>query len=187
MVTAAATHHGATGTPDGATRCLQEGCPPAIWQQAAGSKLLGALNDGRDEPPGRTAYTTIRSAADEVVEPQTGPAPTSALDGAANIRIQHVCPGRATTHIGTAVDSVTIAALADALAHPGPAKVSSSPAKVSRLPGDVCEHAYGTGLDEARTSQFLALAPQLVLQGSGNVPVVRREPRVRAWAKRKVP
>jgi triacylglycerol lipase len=111
-----------------------------------------------------------------VVQPQTGPAPTSALDGAANLLIQDVCPGRATTHIGTAVDSVTIAALADAVTHRGPAKVS-------RLPGNVCDHPYGTGLDEAQTSQFLALAPQLLSQGSADVPVVRREPRVRAWAK----
>ncbi len=177
VVTAAAPHHGAMGTAESAMRCREVGCPPAIWQQAAGSRLLSALNDGRDETPSPTAFTTIRSATDEVVQPQTGPAPTSALDGAANILIQDVCPGRATTHIGTAVDSVTIAALADAVGHRGPAKVS-------RLPGDVCDHPYGTGLDEAQTSQFVALAPLLLSQGSQDLPVVRREPRVRPWAQR---
>jgi hypothetical protein len=178
VVTAAATHHGAIGTGATAIRCLQDGCPPAIWQQAAGSKLLTALNGGRDETPGRTAYTTIRSATDEVVQPQTGPRPTSALDGAANILIQDVCPGRTTTHIGTAVDSVTIAALADAVSHRGPAKVA-------RLPADVCSHPYGTGLDEQQTATFLAIAPQILSQGAATVPVVRREPRVRAWVKRR--
>ena len=34
--------------------------------------------------------------------------PTSALEGARNILIQNVCPGRRTTHIGTAVDSVIV-------------------------------------------------------------------------------
>jgi triacylglycerol lipase len=176
-VTAAATHHGSPGDAATAGRCLTEGCPPALWQQRPRSALLRALNDGRDETPGRTAYTTVRSATDEIVRPQTGPAPTSALKGAANILIQEVCPERATTHLGTAVDSVTVAALADAVAHRGPARAS-------RLPTDVCDHPYGTGLDEARTSQFLALAPVLASQGWDDLPVARREPKVRAWVER---
>jgi triacylglycerol esterase/lipase EstA (alpha/beta hydrolase family) len=177
-VTAAAPYHGAPGAQETLTTCLTVGCPPAIWQQRTRSMLLRALNDGRDETPGGTAYTTVRSATDEIVRPQTGPRPTSKLKGAANILIQDVCPGRQTSHLATAVDSVTIAALADAVAHPGPAKRS-------RLPGDVCDHPFGTGLDEARTTQFLALSPQLSAQGSVDLPVVRREPRVRAWAKRR--
>jgi triacylglycerol lipase len=175
-VTAAATHHGAPGTQESATKCVTVGCPPALWQQRRGSGLLRAVNNGRDETPGPTAYTTVRSATDEIVRPQTGPRPTSALEGAVNILIQDVCPGRVTTHLGTAVDSVTIAALADAITHKGTAKVP-------RLPADVCEHPYGTGLDEARTAQFLAIAPQLIAQGSEDLPVVRREPKVRAWVK----
>jgi triacylglycerol lipase len=177
-VTAAATHHGSPGDAATAARCVTEGCPPALWQQRPRSALLRALNDGRDETPGRTAYTTVRSATDEIVRPQSGPAPTSALKGAANILIQDVCPGRQTSHLGTAVDSVTIAALADAVNHRGPARAS-------RLPADVCDHLYGTGLDEARTSQFLALAPLLFSQGWDDLPVVRREPKVRAWVKRR--
>ncbi len=177
-VTAAATHHGAPGDAEGALTCLTEGCPPALWQQRPGAKLLRALNDGRDETPGRTAYTTVRSATDEIVRPTTGPAPTSALRGAANLLIQDVCPGRVTTHLGTAVDSVTIAALADAVHHPGPADVA-------RLPPDVCAHPYGTGLDPAQTSRFLALAGQQSAQGGAGLPTTRREPRVRAWMKRK--
>jgi hypothetical protein len=175
-VTAAATHHGAPGTAETAATCLTDGCPPALWQQRTRSAFLRALNRGHDETPGRTAYTTIRSATDEVVRPQTGPRPTSTLRGAVNILIQDVCPGRTTTHIGTTVDSVTLAALADAVGHPGPAKVS-------RLPRDVCDHAYGTGLDEARTSAFLALAPRLFSLG-GDLPVVRAEPPLRSWMKR---
>jgi triacylglycerol lipase len=175
-VMAAAPHHGAPGTGESAVQCVTVGCPPALWQQRHGSTLLRVLNHGHDETPGRTAYTTVRSGTDEIVGPQTGPRPTSALNGAANILIQDVCPGRTTTHLGTVVDSVTIAALADAVKHKGPAQVA-------RLPADVCEHPYGTGLDEAQTSQFLALAPLIAARGLEGLPVVRREPRVRRWMK----
>jgi hypothetical protein len=175
-VMAAAPHHGSPGTQESATRCLTDGCPPALWQQRPGSALLRALNSRPDETPGRTAYTTVRSATDEIVRPQVGARPTSALDGAANILIQDVCQGRTTTHLGTVVDSVTIAALADAITHTGPASVS-------RLPADVCAHPYGTGLDEARTSMFLAVAPAISARGFDALPVVRREPKVRRWMK----
>jgi triacylglycerol lipase len=178
VVTAAATHRGALGTPEAAARCLVDGCPPAIWQQAARSNFLSALNNGRDETPGRTAYTTVRSATDEVVQPQTGRAPASALEGASNILIQDVCPGRTTGHIGTAVDSVTIAALRDAVTHKGPARAS-------RLPPDVCAHPYGTGLDEQQTSAFVAIAAELLAKGAGTVPVVHAEPHVRRWMRRR--
>jgi hypothetical protein len=172
VVSVAGTQHGGVSTPEAALKCLQEGCPPAIWQQGANSQFLKALNNGRDETPGPTAWTTVRSATDEVVQPATGPAPTSVLKGATNILIQDVCPGRQTTHLGTAVDSVTIAAVTDAVSHRGPARVS-------RLPRDVCAHPYGTGLDEHQTTAFLTLAPLLAAQNPGQFPVVFSEPPVR--------
>jgi len=174
VVTVAAPHHGARGSLD---VCARQGCPPAIWQQARGSNLLDALNDGRDETPGPSSWTTVRSASDEVVQPQTGAHPTSALEGAQNILIQDACPGRRTTHLATVVDSVTIAVLEDAIRHDGPARRS-------RLPADVCAHPYGTGLDEQQTARFLALAPELLRQQGAAVPRVRREPKVRAWLDR---
>jgi PGAP1-like protein len=174
VVTAAAPHHGAPARAGG---CGPRGCPPAIWQQVRGSHFLAALNNGRDETPGAPAWTTIRSATDEIVRPQTGPHPTSALRGAANILIQDVCPDRRTSHLATAVDSVTIAALADAIGHPGPARPA-------RLPRDVCSHPYGIGLDAQRTAQFLAVAPVLVGQALASVPVVAREPPLRPWVRR---
>ena len=78
-----------------------DACAPAEWQQMKGSKLLGAINGQPDETPGRTSYTTVRSLTDETVQPQGGKHPTSSLEGASNILIQDVCPGRATSHIGT--------------------------------------------------------------------------------------
>jgi hypothetical protein len=176
VLAAAGTQHGST-TGDLAA-CATNGCPPAIWQQGAGSKLLAAINAQPDETPGPTAWTTVRSTADETVQPQTGPHPTSALKGATNVVIQSVCPGRTVSHIGTALDSVTFAAFADALSHAGGARLS-------RLPKDVCAHPYAPGLDEAATNAILGatggvLADRLVNQ----VPRVTAEPPVRAYARR---
>ena len=176
VVAAAGTQHGTT-VGLGACKQSPAGCVPAAWQQLAGSKFLRALNAQPDETPGPTAWTTVRSATDEVVQPQTGPHPTSALKGATNVLIQDVCPGRAVSHIGTGLDSVTFALAADALAHRGPAKVS-------RLPKDVCDHPYAPGLDESATKNLIAAADTLTAGRAASEPKVAREPRVRAWMKR---
>ncbi len=176
VIAAAGTQH---GTKAGSGCSAAKPCTPAGWQQRAGSKFLKALNAQADETPGRTAWTTVRSATDEVVQPQFGPHPTSSLKGATNIRIQSVCPGRKVTHIGTALDSVTFAAFKDALSHAGPAKVS-------RLPKDVCARPYADGLDEAGTTALITAAASLTSGRQGSEPRPTAEPRVRALFKRKV-
>jgi hypothetical protein len=177
VLAAAGTQHGTTV----ASPCSASfPCPPAAWQQAAGSALLRALNSQPFEAPGPTAWTTVRSASDETVQPQTGPHPTSALSGATNILIQSVCPGRTTSHVGTEVDSVTFAALVDAISHKGPAKVS-------RLPADVCAHPYAPGLNETTTTNILGGSGGLLDAQLATVPLVPAEPKVRAYVKRKQP
>ena len=178
VLAAAGTQHGTTV----GRRCSKgRPCAPANWQQAAGSNLLRALSRQPDESPGPTAWTTVRSSTDETVQPQTGAHPASSLKGATNILIQSICPGRTTSHIGTAVDSVTFAAFADALAHPGAAGVA-------RLPADVCSHPYAPGLDEQTTTTLVNGSGGLVGDRIANkVPKVKAEPRVRAWFKRRVP
>ena len=174
VLSAAGTQHGTTV----ARGCSTETpCPPAIWQQARGSNLLDAINSQPDETPGDTSYTTVRSLTDQTVQPQDGKHPTSALEGASNILIQAVCPGRETNHIGTAVDSVTFEAFTDAIAHPG--KKIKGAAKVSRLPPDVCDHPYATGLDEAQTTGFLSGSGGLVTDQQNQAPKVAAEPKVR--------
>jgi hypothetical protein len=154
------------------------GCPPAVWQQAVNSNLLKALNARADETPGRsTAWTMVRTLTDEVVQPQLGPYPTSSLFGADNILIQEVCPGRTTTHFASPYDSVSFAALLDALEHRGGARPS-------RFPRDVCAHPYWTALDPARTREAidatLALFIRRVVSGGPRVTV---EPPVRGYAR----
>lgn len=176
VVAAAGTQHGSTIVVDKYTskNCApHNGCPPAAWQQAVGSNLLNALNAYPSEAPGPTSWTTIRSTTDEVVQPETGPNPTSSLKGASNILIQSVCKGRTTSHIGTLLDSVTFEALFDAVKNPGPAKVS-------RFPRNTCSHPFGTGLDAALSWVVLAVAKGRL--DSLSVPVTSAEPPVAAYA-----
>ena len=152
-------------------------CVPAEWQQLAGSRLLNAINRQPDESPGSTSWTTVRTATDEVVQPQTGANPTSSLKGASNILIQSVCPGRSVAHVASAVDSVSFAAAKDALSHPGPAVVS-------RLPKDICSKLYAPGINWARLSAPLA---GLVPDPQTTAPLVPAEPAVQAYALKTVP
>jgi triacylglycerol lipase len=177
VIGVAGTHHGST--VDTGLVCSSDGlCPPAFLQQAAGSNFLTALNRQPDESPGRTSWTTVRTLDDELAQPQTGAHPTSELKGAANLVIQGVCPGRHTSHIGAVYDSVSFAALVDAVAHRGPARAS-------RLPGDVCSHKYATGLDEAETDAVLRASLGVLLGRVPLVPKMAQEPRVRGWVKRR--
>jgi hypothetical protein len=178
VVAVAGTQHGTTAFQPEETCSAYGGCAPALWQQAAGSNLLRHLNDGRDESPGRTSWTTVRSATDETVQPADGPSPTSSLKGASNVLIQGVCAGRATSHIAAVIDSVSIDALRDAITHRGPARVS-------RLARDVCARPYGPGVDPA----FVDLALELVTQTSITqrllgLPRVLAEPPVARYARR---
>jgi triacylglycerol lipase len=177
VIGVAGTHHGSTVEVLGLV-CSSDGlCPPAFLQLAAGSNFLTALNRQPNESPGRTSWTTVRTLDDELAQPQTGARPTSALTGAANLVIQEVCPGRHTSHIGAVYDSVSFAALVDAVAHRGPARAS-------RLPGDVCSHRYATGLDEGKTDAVVAASLGVFLGRIPLVPKVAQEPRVRGWVER---
>ena len=176
LLSAAGTQHGTN--VGGAEGCSEDSpCIPAGWQQRRGSNLLEALNSQADETPGDVSYTTVRSLFDQTVQPQGGKHPTSSLAGASNILIQDVCPGRETTHIGTAVDSVSFNAFLDAIEHRG--KRRKGAARVSRFPGDTCDHPYADGLDEAQTTAFLEGSGGLVGGQQEASPKVPREPKVR--------
>src|SRR3954468_21469783 len=176
VIAIAGTQHGSTARRSDRRTCSSRTpCPPAVWQQIAGSNLLRTVNRRGDESPGPPAWTTVRWSTDEVVQPTPGRHPTSALKGAVNILIQRVCPGRKVSHIGTGLDSVSIAAIVDAVEHPGPAKVS-------RLAGDVCAHLYGPGFDEQQTGAADDGATNLIEDRLlHQVPKVRAEPRLRPW------
>jgi triacylglycerol lipase len=173
VIAAAGTMHG-TALIEKSVCSASHPCAPADWQQRAGSNLLAALNAQPVEAPGPTSWTTVRSADDDVVQPQAGAHPTSALRGASNILIQGVCPARRDNHLATFVDSVTFAAIVDALSHPGPAEVS-------RFPKNVCSHPYAPGLSTASTNVLLASAKSLINEQGKAAPTVPAEPKVLSY------
>ncbi|MGH2767965.1 MAG: esterase/lipase family protein, partial [Actinomycetota bacterium] len=72
-------------------------CFPACLQMRQGSAFIAALNAG-DETPGKIDYTSVYSLTDELVYP-AAPQPTAALEGASNILVQDLCPGRPVEHV----------------------------------------------------------------------------------------
>jgi hypothetical protein len=119
----------------------------------------------------------VRTLTDELVQPQLGPYPTSSLFGASNILIQRICPGRITTHFAMPYDSVSLAALIDALEHRGGATPS-------RLPSDVCAHPYGADLDPQMTAQAIDRTLGLFINRVVSAGLtVKAEPHVRRYAR----
>lgn len=176
LVAVAGTQHGTTA--GSSFECgPSQPCPAAYWQQARVSRLLGQVNSFPDETPGRTSYTTVRTLSDQTVRPvkRRARGSTSALRGASNVLIQGICPGRTTSHIGSAVDSVTFAAFEDAITHRGPAKRS----RLIRRAQAICAKPYADGLNEAQTNAFLALADGVSAPPEGT-RLFPAEPRVRA-------
>ena len=133
------------GTLDANAVCLLA-CAPAFWQQRSGSHFLQALNSGAETFAG-ISYTNIYSRTDEVVVPNAGPAPSSALhtgDGAiSNIAVQDVCPLDLSEHLAMGTfDPVGYALAIDAFDNRGPA----DPGRINR---GVCATLLMPGVDPA--------------------------------------
>lgn len=120
LITIAAPHH---GTVSADVICAPFGCPPAGLQLRRGSAFLAALNAG-DETPGEISYTSVFTRTDELVQPALPGDETAALDGAVNVAVQDLCPGRVVTHISALFDITTYGVILDALDNPGPADVN---------------------------------------------------------------
>ncbi|KAI7939008.1 hypothetical protein MJO28_014587 [Puccinia striiformis f. sp. tritici] len=69
------------------------GCLPALFQMISSSRLVKALNAPVPGSGARALVptTSVYSRNDEIVVPQTGSRPISALDGASNIAVQDIC------------------------------------------------------------------------------------------------
>ncbi|MDT4918399.1 MAG: hypothetical protein QOH89_3099 [Pseudonocardiales bacterium] len=161
-------------------------CPPADWQQGAGSNFIRALNSGTETFAG-VSYTEIFTHTDEVVQPNSRTSSTSSLYTGAgritNVATQSVCRSDVYEHlaIGT-VDPVAYALVMDALRHDGPA----APSRIDR---SVCSQLYQPGIDPANVQtylQVLAAAPGLLSVSTPDfnlvgAPEVLREPRLRCY------
>ncbi|MBI2169653.1 MAG: lipase [Actinobacteria bacterium] len=118
VVMLAGPNHG-TGLASGG---FPSGCFESCWQMRPGSSYLTALN-ADDETPGEISYTSIYTLTDELVQPQA-PVSTSAIDGASNVLIQDLCPGRPVDHAFLMSDHAVHDVVIDALTNPGPASLS---------------------------------------------------------------
>lgn len=137
LVGLASPNHG-TVTAD--TETIKGECFESCWQMRTIAEFIAALNDG-DESPGPISYTNLYTLNDQLVNPVE----TSNLDGATNILLQDVCPGRPTEHVLMAADAVAWELTVDALTHPG----GADPSRISE---DACLKAWlpGTNLDFPR-------------------------------------
>jgi len=145
-------------------------CGPPAYQMRPGSRLLAALNYG-DETPGPISNTSIYSYTDEAVVPWS----TAVTDGATNIAVQSVCPGRVVSHGGLLYDAVTFRLVVDALSHAGPA----SP---GRLPSGRCLEVLAPGVSAADVATVKTLFAVTVL---ARIVAARRvwiEPALKAYA-----
>jgi len=140
MVAMAGVSHGASALDVACARS----CIAPFWQMKPTSKFLAALNAG-DESPGDVSYTSVFSRTDEYVW-VTGESPwddSTRIEGAANVAIQDLCPGRGGEHFQALFDAVYYAVIVDALANPGPA----DPRRVDRA---VCLQGAMPGVDRAQ-------------------------------------
>jgi triacylglycerol esterase/lipase EstA (alpha/beta hydrolase family) len=106
VVTLSAPHHGSRAL-------LHVACADGCVDLLPGSALLRRLPRALPAGPGYVAFWT---ADDESVTPPS----SSMLDGARNVRVQDVCPGRHVAHLDmvgdTAVVAMAVAALRDGTA-----------------------------------------------------------------------
>lgn len=169
IVFLAAPHHGtdvqAVGT--NFSRCFA-----SCWQMKSGSNYLNALNAG-DETPSDISYTSIYTIFDELVIPQL-PESTSKLDGASNIALQDVCPGRPTEHVGISTgDAVAYALAVDALTHTGPASTERfdiATCAQALMPGATPGALFTSGGSAGFNGQYIDHEPPLKAYARGSAP-----------------
>jgi triacylglycerol esterase/lipase EstA (alpha/beta hydrolase family) len=165
------------GTVDADVAC-QQSCNPSFHQQASQSRFLQALNSGAETFAG-VDYTVAYTYADEVVVPNTPPAPSSVLRTGqgriANIALQEVCPTNAADHFAIgSYDPVGYAIVVDALRHDGPAVRS-------RIPVTVCGQLHQPGVNPATFLADYGAFLRFAGDDEGNAPDVPEEPPLKAY------
>jgi triacylglycerol esterase/lipase EstA (alpha/beta hydrolase family) len=156
--------------------CSSE-CIAPFWQMKPDSQFLKALNAGT-ETPGDISYTSVYSRTDQFVwltngtnEPWTE---SAKIDGASNIAIQDICPGRYVEHIQATYDAAVFAVIMDALTHDG----GADPSRIDR---SVCAQAAMPGVDMGKAmSETLEIDRDLmVLTGEHHL---KAEPPLASYA-----
>jgi lipase (class 2) len=176
-------NHGTTVKPPAG---CPSGCPPANWQQFAGSNFINAINSYAETFAG-ISYTEIYTHTDEVVQPADNNQNASAAlhtggGQITNVATQDVCPTDTYEHLGIGTeDPVAYALAVDALTHTGPADPS-------RINPSACSQAFMPGVDPLTANfyeQQLAAQPGILAVASPvnlvGAPEVNQEPPLRCY------
>jgi triacylglycerol esterase/lipase EstA (alpha/beta hydrolase family) len=162
-----------------ADAACQGDCTPANHQQASRSQFLAALNSGAETFAG-IDYTVAYTRFDEIVVPNSGPAPSSALrtgaGNVANIALQDVCPTDTADHFAIgSYDPVGYAIVVDALAHDGAAVKQ-------RIPLTVCAQQYQPGVDPSTFAADFGAMVAYAGDSRGDAAKVPAEPPLAPYA-----
>jgi hypothetical protein len=165
------------GTVDADLTC-RGGCNPSFHQQASRSRFLQALNSGTETFAG-IDYTVAYTRTDEVVVPNAGPTPSSALRPGpgriADIALQDVCPTSVADHFAIgSYDPVGYAIVLDALDNGGPA----NPARIDRT---VCAQPFQPGVNPATFPADYAALITYAGNPQGNAPDQPAEPPLKPY------
>ncbi|OLN85596.1 Lipase B [Colletotrichum chlorophyti] len=160
------------------------GCTPSVYQQMYDSAFVRTLRANG----GDAAYvptTSIFSATDEIVQPQSGENASAIIrEGngieVTNVEVQKACPGtpagKDVTHEGMLYNSLAFALIRDALANEGPGKLE-------RIDKKICaDRAAGKSdkVEVSATESVLDDAAKNVLLYRDKV---KQEPPIMAYAK----
>jgi triacylglycerol esterase/lipase EstA (alpha/beta hydrolase family) len=156
----------------------QFSCNPSFWQQRSISAFIAALNSGAETFAG-ISYTVAYTRLDEVVVPNLGPSPSSALTTGqgriANIATQDVCPLNAADHFAIGShDPVGFAIAMDALTHDGPAVRT-------RIAASTCLQPFQPGVDPLAFATDYAAFVAYAVDPSGNAADVPAEPALQPY------
>lgn len=150
-------------------------CAEPIWQFSTGAAFMEAVN--RVPTPEGPSYTAVRSLTDDLIQPaMPESSAVAAIDGAVNLVIQDVCPGRPVGHVGLVFDNVFAAMVLDALFHPGPADEA-------RIDRGTCARTYPDGVDPLFASVNVATLYANALPAVADAPKVDREPPLRSYVR----
>jgi hypothetical protein len=178
----APSNHGTTR--ESTSQCAQTGCRAAVFQQAADSEFVKALNSTTETFAG-ISYTNIYSRFDELVEPTSGPDDCSSClytgeGDIANVQVQELCPLDVSDHVLIGVSAATYGLVVDALTHDGPAVLS-------RVPRSICTKLIMPGVTDPASAKAvvpslraavgtLAILPGPLPNPVVSAPVLKAEP-----------
>lgn len=150
-------------------------CADPFWQFSTGSVFLEALN--RVPTPEGPSYTAVRSLNDLLIQPALPESEAvGAIDGASNVVLQDICPGREVNHTSIVFDAVLAEVVLDALTHAGSADAS-------RIDRGACARFTPEEVDPAFAAASIATLYVNAFAAIATGPRSSSEPPLREYAR----